>query len=154
MDLGIICFGDGAIFTTGPSVSSPSHCLQVYLGRICFITRITAGITSSFSELSSPIRSRVALEPQAFSASSMSCTTSTLGKAAGNFFLHGFFHFSSQRSGPGEDGSVHAAVRFLFRSCAHFSRIISFSSSGLSGNVLAVFDIRKHYKNSQYKTST
>ena len=71
----------------GPSLSTPSQCLQAYLGRMCLTTWIFAGMMSSCFEVSSPIRSLRHPHSHTFSASSRSWTTSITGKYSKNNYI-------------------------------------------------------------------
>ena len=77
---GSSCCGTGAIATR-----SWQHG-QAYFGRMCRITRTWAGLKSSCSETSSPMRTiAVPSAPQRFSSSERSWTTSTRGSVAAIF---------------------------------------------------------------------
>ena len=59
---------------------------QAYLGRMLRITRTSAGLKSSCSEISSPMRSSaVPSVAQIFSSGGRSCTTSTRGSSVPSF---------------------------------------------------------------------
>lgn len=83
MPFGMICSGTAAILIGDPCASTPSQALHAYLYRTCFITRISAEIISSFSHVSSPIRSIMHPQAHFLSSSLKSWITSTLGRSAG-----------------------------------------------------------------------
>lgn len=85
MLLGSSCFTAGAIRTAGFSSSpEPSQTRQAYLGRTCRRTRTWAGMISSFSQTSCPMRFNCAPQPQLFSLSAISWIHSTRGRSAGS----------------------------------------------------------------------
>ena len=77
------CGGIGVVLTVGPSSSVPSQAWQAYLGRMWRMTCMVAGIKSSFSETSSPMRVSWQPQGQTLSASGMSWMTSTRGNSCG-----------------------------------------------------------------------
>ena len=80
MLLGKIATGAGAMRTPCRQQG------QAYFGRMCLKTRTLAGITSSCSQISSPMRSSaVPSRAQIFSCSGMSWTISTRGSCALSF---------------------------------------------------------------------
>jgi hypothetical protein len=79
-----------------------------YLGRTCLITRITAGMISSFSQTSSPIFDKGAPQPHCLSASSISWTSSTRGNSSGKGFLPRFVRVWAGTSMVSGSGSISA----------------------------------------------
>ena len=70
--------------TAGRSSSpEPSQLWQAYLGRMVRITRSWGGMTSSFSLVSSPMRTNSAPHRQCFCSSGMSITHLITGKSFG-----------------------------------------------------------------------